>query len=790
MKLENLHQDSSSSMQPLIMACILISILAMSTAVSFVGYHYLQLSSEYRQRNFIHLSQTNQAIEKLGLSFSTDREVIEQAQAHIRTARKQAFWCTNNLTTFETQMFEAAGAAPALSICRSNIAIAGHALIILDRIKHYPAAIDIEALEVFGMAQDARRLLREMHRESLEFHPYVNDIEIKVAAVVTAGTAITSTILFIVMLLLMWNLLRLLKRQAVQNQELSTANSRFAAAIEATTDGFALYDSDKRLLAWNKLYPKLVNGGKAEIQVGMTIQEVISTSVMAGIRSKIDIIDTGEFIREHMANIDTNLDNARIEQIGDLHVAVKLSHTKTGDYVIIRNDVTPFIRGHQKQAAQADELRRANAQIRHKSLHDPLTNLANRRYLDQELSRQMAQGPVGAIKMDLDHFKQVNDIFGHAAGDFVLQGVAKILEANTREGDLAARVGGDEFVILCQPGTSLEDAHSLGERLLKEVLKPVHYNGKLCYYGASLGVAFSDADTTTASELLRNADAALYEVKAAGRGAVQLFTPRLQNRLERERRLSEDFVTALEQREIVPFYQTQHDAGTRALAGVEALARWRHPELGLLAPDKFLTVVRQLGREADLDAEIFQRVLDETEQLENEAIELPRLAFNVSGARVIDSGFLQSVKQSLSRKRQRIAFEILESISIEELGERFIDSIDILKGLGCEIDIDDFGSYRASITSILDLKPDGLKVDRSIIRPLGQDPKAERLVSSIVEIGKALEITVTAEGVETEQQALMLEQIGCDKMQGYYFSKPMPIEGLRKFIHNNNRRVA
>ena len=394
------------------------------------------------------------------------------------------------------------------------------------------------------------------------------------------------------------------------------------------------------------------------------------------------------------------------------------------------------------------------------------------------------------IKIDLDRFKKVNDTLGHAAGDFVLRHVSEILRDNTREDDIVARIGGDEFVVLCSAETSLEDAMECGERLLNEILQPLYYEGKQCVFGASLGVAMRDASTTTPSELLNNSDIALYEAKAAGRGTLEMFSPELRCRMDLERQLSKDFVDALERKEFEPFYQTQHYAGSRALAGVEVLARWRHPTHGLLTPDKFLEVSRQLGMEASVDAAIFDRAVEDVAKLERRNMQIERIAFNVSGGRVIETTFLETAQAALQSRNVRIAFEILESISVEDHGAPFFEAIERLKLKGFEIDIDDFGSYHASINSVIDIKPNGIKIDRSIVRPLGHDPQAERLIYSIAEIGKSLGISVTAEGVETDEQAKIIEQIGCDRMQGYFFSKPMPIDALFTFVSNNKSSAA
>ncbi len=427
---------------------------------------------------------------------------------------------------------------------------------------------------------------------------------------------------------------------------------------------------------------------------------------------------------------------------------------------------------------QARTQEATHARMERQALTDALTGLPNRRHLDQALAAADPNTEIALIRLDLDRFKQVNDILGHAAGDFVLRHVAGILRNTVRPEDLPARVGGDEFVILCAPGTTQEIGRDIAQRLLDEVLKPLTYEGKRCVFGASFGVAATVPGETHTDELLQAADTALYRAKSKGRGMVEVYTSVMRRRAIQDRILADRFYEALQQGEIVPYYQTQHAASDWSLTGVEVLARWEHPTEGLLSPARFLGIARQLGMEADVDRVIFDSAVAAMDDLSERGHVVPRVSFNVSAGRIMDPAFLAIARERIPTQRSRFCFEILESISYEDSGMALDYAVDALKELGFQIDVDDFGSGHASINSVLKIEPHALKIDRNIVAPLGEHPRAEQTMGSILEFAKALGVAVIAEGVDSEAKALVLRRLGCDVLQGYFFSRPMPLPAL------------
>ncbi len=433
-------------------------------------------------------------------------------------------------------------------------------------------------------------------------------------------------------------------------------------------------------------------------------------------------------------------------------------------------------------ATVARLLIKAQERIRTQSITDELTGLLNRRGLDLVLSRRADNADVVLARIDLDRFKQVNDILGHDAGDFVLTHVAKLMRQSTRQNDTLARVGGDEFVVLFAEETGLSGARTVVSRLLEEITEPVFFGDKRCDFGASFGIASSQLDGLSKDDLLNAADKALYEVKRSGRGAISVYSTDMHAAAVQERALADRLRDAINAGEIVPFFQTQHYAQSWEVSGIEVLARWQHPELGLLTPDVFLPLAAQLGLEAELDRAIFKQTVALMEAFKARGLSVPRIAFNVSPGRLIDPRFLSDVRDSIPERREFYAFEILESVSYEESSDHLAFTVDTLKELGFQIDVDDFGSGHASINSVLNIAPNTLKIDKDIVKPIAEKPTAHRLIASIVELANVLDAVVIAEGVDSAEKARLLSEMGCYALQGFYFSRPMAATDLEAFI--------
>ncbi|GAJ93945.1 EAL domain-containing protein [Agrobacterium sp. SHOUNA12C] len=440
--------------------------------------------------------------------------------------------------------------------------------------------------------------------------------------------------------------------------------------------------------------------------------------------------------------------------------------------------------------ARAIALEQSRARIEHAADHDYLTGLPNRRYFDRRLAELCADQAVetlAILHIDLDGFKQINDKWGHAAGDATLQTAAARILGGIAAGDMVARVGGDEFVAVLVNIATSDEVGTIAEDILWRLRRDIRFGHEMLQVGASIGAAWSVADG--AANLLAESDIALYQAKKLGRNRVEFFTPKLQSDLQGERRLAEELRLALMRNEIVPFYQIQVDACSRRIVGLEALARWRHPGKGLLPPAAFLKVAEEYGLTAEIDAAILNRALSDRAAWALQGLMPPRISVNISASRLADPGLVERL-QMLNIPRHAIVFELIETIFLDDPDDRVLANVDAIKRMDIDIEIDDFGSGHASLIGLVKLKPKRLKIDRQLVTAITVSDEQRRLVGSIVEIARALNVEVMAEGVETEEHAQLLADAGCDGLQGYAFGYPSPASEIAALLASAQRPVA
>ena len=457
--------------------------------------------------------------------------------------------------------------------------------------------------------------------------------------------------------------------------------------------------------------------------------------------------------------------------------------------VMAREDLT---RAKDLAEARALALEDARARIEHNALHDMLTGLPNRRYLDRILRQRWQQARlegerVAVLHIDLDRFKQINDTMGHVAGDAMLVHAAELLKRNLAPGEFVARVGGDEFTIVCTVAGSTRRIEELSAIIVDQMRRPVPYNGHFCRFGASVGIAVQRPDDDNPASLLVDSDIALYRAKARGKNAFEFFTDTLHAEAVHTKQLADDILRALEQHEFIPHYQPIFDARTMSLVGVEALARWQHPDKGLLAPAAFLSVAEDLSVVNVIDETILDTTLANYHRWRAAGFHVETVAVNVSFRRLLDEELLNSLAR-LEIPRGVVSFELLESIFLDDLDETVAWNIDAIRDLGIGLSIDDFGTGHASIISLLKLRPDRLKIARQFLDQLETSSSQRNLVRSLIDIGKSLGIKVVAEGVECMAQATILAELGCDMLQGYALAMPMSAADLEDLLRT--RRSA
>ena len=439
------------------------------------------------------------------------------------------------------------------------------------------------------------------------------------------------------------------------------------------------------------------------------------------------------------------------------------------------------------------QLRATRRTLEHQSLHDALTGLPNRRYLDQFMEAGNGKADpshrIAFIHVDLDRFKEVNDTLGHAAGDEVLRQTTSRLLDLVNPDEFASRVGGDEFVIATSGASVERRSRELAQAIVRSLARPIEISGHKCRIGCSAGISCQTAAMEEPRELLVNADIALYEAKKRGRNRFEVFSEELRMAAVLRKTMSDEFLNALEHDQIVPYFQPQFDARTLQIVGVEALARWHHPDRGTLAPDRFLDIAESLNRAADLDAIILEKSLFQSVRWKALGLDVPHLSVNISAQRLKDGRMFERLAD-LQFTPGSLSFELLESISFDEQDEDLRTAISRLKSLGIDIEIDDFGTGHASIVSLIELGPKRLKIDRKLISPIEGSASQRRLVASIIEIGRSQDIEIVAEGVETDEHIEILRGLGCHVLQGYAFSKPLPAAEFITFVNNWQSRLG
>jgi diguanylate cyclase (GGDEF)-like protein len=383
--------------------------------------------------------------------------------------------------------------------------------------------------------------------------------------------------------------------------------------------------------------------------------------------------------------------------------------------------------------------------------------------------------------MDLDKFKVVNDSLGHEVGDLLLTVVAQRLRRCLRPEDTLARFGGDEFVMLIEALDDPAQAVQVAERITEELRGPFIMEGRDLYVNASIGISLGDASTHDPDDLLREADTAMYRAKDAGED-FRVFNPAMYERAFRRLEVENDLRRAIEQGEFVLHYQSMIDLQTGELWGMEALVRWDHPERGLLEPSEFVPVAEESGLVIPMGEQILREACFKAKEWQEENPRIPPLVMsvNLSASQLSRLDLADTVERVLGEtglEGSCLILDVTETVYAKVLAANTA-ILDRLKGLGVRFSIDDFGTGYSSLSYLKRLPADAIKIDQSFVKGLGKDVEDTAIVRMIIELAHTLGLEVIAEGVETEEQATRLKEMGCDFAQGYHFSKPLPLEAV------------
>ncbi|WP_373002443.1 putative bifunctional diguanylate cyclase/phosphodiesterase [Sulfurimonas sp.] len=435
-----------------------------------------------------------------------------------------------------------------------------------------------------------------------------------------------------------------------------------------------------------------------------------------------------------------------------------------------------------------------NKELRHTSLHDSLTGLPNRLYLNQQIEKVKQYADEHSKKfaiifLDLDHFKNINDTLGHDVGDALLQTVANILRNNVNKNDLITRIGGDEFIIVVSDFEHDDELLPIIINLLTEFRKELLIKGYSLRLSSSIGVSIFPDDSSSIRELMKYADIAMYNAKADGRDNFSFFTQSLNKKIHNEVDIINDMQRAFYDNEFKLYYQPKVDVKSKKIIGAEALLRWIHHEKGLIGPDVFIPIAENTGFMLSLGKFVIQESSMAIRRFSDLGHNDLKVSINISTRQFQNTDLYHDLKDELSKNGvnpKQLGIEITESIMIQHI-KKTLSTLQEIKNLGVSIYIDDFGTGYSSLSYLKKFPIDTLKIDKSFVDDINEDGKNDEiLLSTILAMGKSLGLDVVAEGVENEFQYDYLREQGCDIIQGYYFAKPMPEEEFIKLLREEN----
>jgi len=437
------------------------------------------------------------------------------------------------------------------------------------------------------------------------------------------------------------------------------------------------------------------------------------------------------------------------------------------------------------------QLNTARERARHLATHDQLTGLANRSLFHDRLTQALAAASrsrqrLAVLFIDLDDFKSINDSLGHAVGDGLLRSLSRRIAASLRETDTAARLGGDEFAVLLTHLASEIDAATVARKLLAVLSEPIHFRSQSTAIRCSIGIATFPRDTADPEDLLKRADTAMYHAKESGGGRFEFYTEEMNAAIQKRIALEVRMHTALDDGDFRLYYQPQFDLTRGRIIGAEALLRWQHPELGLVAPAHFLPIAEETGLIVPIGDWVLRTACEQSARWSREGHRGLRVSVNVSSQQFLEPDFAGVVRKALDASGlapMSLELEITESSLLRDVNIT-VDTLRALKDLGVRLAIDDFGTGYSALAYLKRLPIDVLKIDQSFVRTLTTDPADATITETIVQLAAGLNLTTIAEGVETLEQLLLLGSYGCTRMQGYLFGKPVPPETFGLWLDN------
>lgn len=451
-------------------------------------------------------------------------------------------------------------------------------------------------------------------------------------------------------------------------------------------------------------------------------------------------------------------------------------------YLVVINDITNY-------KNIEDELRNQEEKAEHMAYFDYLTGLPNRRLFEEELKRKFeeakhSQSVLALMFLDLDGFKFLNDTLGHNIGDKLLKEVAFRLSNIRRVTDFVSRLGGDEFTVILSNLKELDEIHDVAQQILKLFELPFRVENYELFITTSIGISLYPYGSNNIQDLVKNADLAMYRAKDEGKNKYQIFSPTMNISMYKKFTLQNDLRKAVQEKNIFLLYQPRIDSKSNKIVGAEALARWKHPEWGIVSPEEFITLAEESGLINTLGEQLLYMVCTQNKKWQDQGYDPIKISVNFSALQFLQVNIVDTVENILAAtglEPKWLEIEITETVVMENEANIAL-KLEQLREMGISIAIDDFGTGYSSLSYLKKLKPSTVKIDRSFIQQIPIDIENTEIATAIIKLSEKLKIDVVAEGVETSEQYAYLRKIHCNEMQGYLFSKPIATEEFERIL--------